>query len=117
MMKFIDEPRGVYGVEPICKGLQVAPSGYWPHAARRRCPEMRGARACRDEVRAPRIEALCRANLQVYGADKVWRPLDRDGARGARCPLERVHRQFKASRPQGLKTSRPQDLMSSGSAT
>ena len=28
MMDFIDKHRGVYGVEPICKVLQVAPSGY-----------------------------------------------------------------------------------------
>ena len=133
MMNFIDEQRGVYGVEPICKVLQVAPSGYWRHAARRRCPEMRCARARRDEVLVPRIEAVWRANLQVYGADKVWRQLDREGTRvarctverlmrqhglrgvirgkvvrttvsdpGAPCPLDRVNRQFKASRPNEL---------------
>ena len=133
MMKFIDEQRSVYGVEPICKVLQVAPSGYWRHAARQRCPEMRCARACRDEVLVPRIEAVWRANLQVYGADKVWRQLDREGVRvarctverlmrrhglrgvirgkvvrttvqdpGASCPLDRVNRQFKASRPNEL---------------
>ena len=33
MMKFIDEQRSVYGVEPICKVFQVAPSGYWRNAA------------------------------------------------------------------------------------
>ena len=33
-MRFIDENRASYGVEPICKVLQIAPSGYWRYAAR-----------------------------------------------------------------------------------
>ena len=32
---FIDERRGAYGVEPICKVIQIAPSSYWLHAQRR----------------------------------------------------------------------------------
>jgi putative transposase len=35
MKAFIDEHREVYGVEPICKVLPIAPSTYYRHAARR----------------------------------------------------------------------------------
>ena len=34
MIVFIDDHRGVYGVEPICRVLPIAPSTYYPHAAR-----------------------------------------------------------------------------------
>jgi len=129
MMDFIDQQRDTHGVEPICKVLQIAPSGYWKHAARRRRPELRCARVRRDEILLPRIKEVWLANLQVYGADKVWRQLGREGVTVARCtverlmsrnnirgkvvrttisdpatpcPLDRVNRQFKASRPNQL---------------
>ncbi len=133
MMKFVDEHRDVYGVEPICKALQIAPSGYWRHAARRRCPQLRCERVRSDEALMPRISEVWQSNLQVYGADKVWRQLVREGVKVARCtverlmrrlglqgarrgkavrttvsdraapcPLDRVNRQFKASRPNEL---------------
>ena len=35
MIAFIDEHRAVYGVEPICRALPIAPSTYHAHAARR----------------------------------------------------------------------------------
>ena len=81
---FIDEHRARYGVEPICSALQVAPSAYRRHAARQRNPALRRARAQRDAVLMPQIERVCRANLQVYGADKVWRQMQpRRHGRGA----------------------------------
>ena len=49
-MEFIDAHRDTLGVEPICKVLQVAPSGYRRHASRRRDPDRRCARARRDEA-------------------------------------------------------------------
>ncbi|MBK7593204.1 MAG: IS3 family transposase [Betaproteobacteria bacterium] len=133
LMRFIDMHRDPHGVEPICKVLQIAPSRYWRHAARKRRPELRSARTRRDEVLLPHIERVWRDNLQVYGADKVWRQLHREGQPVARCtverlmrrhglrgvirgkvvrttisdartpcPLDRVHRQFKAQRPDQL---------------
>jgi hypothetical protein len=50
--------------------LQVAPSAYRRHAARRRNPDLRSARAKRDEVLLPEIKRVWGANLQVYGARK-----------------------------------------------
>ena len=40
----------------------------------------------------PQIERVWQANLQVYGADKVWRQLGREGMRVARCTVERLMR-------------------------
>src|SRR3981081_2012306 len=78
------------GVESICKVLQVAPSGYWRHAAQRRNPALRCARVQRDEVLAHQIKRVWQANMQVYGADKVWRQLQGEGIDVARCTVERL---------------------------
>jgi transposase InsO family protein len=87
---FIDKHRGTHGVEPICKALQIAPSGYRRHAALRSEPHRRRARVQRDEVLVPQIERVWQANMQVYGADKVWRQLGREGTAVARCTVERL---------------------------
>ena len=92
MRDFIDAHRGVHGVEPICKVLQIAPSGYRRHAAQRRDPGRRCVRARRDDVLVPKIERVWQDNLQVYGADKVWRQLGREGVAVARCTVERLMR-------------------------
>jgi putative transposase len=89
---FIDEHRHRFGVEPICKALQIAPSGYWREAARRRNPALRPARHQRDAVLQPEIERVWRSNRQVYGADKVWKQLHREGQAVARCTVERLMR-------------------------
>ena len=73
--------------------LQIAPSGYRRHAACQRDPSRRSVRAQRDEQLTPHIERVWRANLSVYGADKVWRQLHREGMAVARCTVERLMRQ------------------------
>ncbi|WP_312164954.1 IS3 family transposase [Massilia timonae] len=90
--KFIDQYRHAYGVEPICRVMQVAPSGYWRYAAQQRNPELRCARVQRDDVLSVDIERVWQANMQVYGADKVWRQLRREGTEVARCTVERLMR-------------------------
>ena len=92
MRAFIDRYRHAYGVEPICRVMQVAPSGYWRHAAQQRNPSLRCARVQRDDVLSVDIERVWQANLQVYGADKVWRQLRREGTDVARCTVERLMR-------------------------
>lgn len=72
--------------------MQVVPSGYWRYAARQRNPSLRGARVQRDDVLSVDIERVWQANLQVYGADKVWRQLRREGTGVARCTVERLMR-------------------------
>ena len=58
MMAFVDQHRDAFGVEPICRVLQIAPSGYWRHAARLRTPALRCQRARRDESLVPHIERV-----------------------------------------------------------
>ena len=94
MRGFIDKHRDTHGVEPICKVLQIAPSGYRRHAARQRNPELRCQRARRDALLMPQIERVWQANLEVYGADKVWRQMNREGITVARCTVERLMRQL-----------------------
>jgi len=90
MKEFVDEHRDLHGVEPICKVLQIAPSGYRRHASHQRDPALRCARAQRDEGLIPQIERVWQVNMQVYGADKVWKQLNREGIRVARCTVERL---------------------------
>jgi transposase InsO family protein len=72
--------------------LQVAPSGDWRYAAQRCNPDLRCARAQRDEILVGHIQRVWHANLQVYGADQVWRPLQREGVAVARRTVERLMR-------------------------
>jgi putative transposase len=74
--------------------LQIAPSGYRRHAALAREPHRRCARAKRDALLLPEIERVWQGNLQVYGADKVWKQLGREGMTVARCTVERLMRRL-----------------------
>jgi transposase InsO family protein len=89
---FIDEHRARFGVEPICSALQVAPSAYRQHAARQRNPALLPERAQRDAHLLTEVQRVYDENLQVYGADKVWRQLRREGMAVARCTVERLMR-------------------------
>jgi putative transposase len=90
MIAFIDDHRGTYGVEPICKVLPIAPSTYHDHIARRANPEKLSARAKRDLMLKPEIERVFTGNFEVYGARKVWRQLNRESIPVARCTVERL---------------------------
>ncbi|MEQ1813584.1 MAG: IS3 family transposase, partial [Candidatus Nitrotoga sp.] len=68
----------------------IAPSGYRRHLAEQRNPALRCARARRDEALMPEIQQIWEDNMQVYGADKVWRQLKREGVQVARCTVERL---------------------------
>ena len=57
-MDFVDEHRGTHGVEPICRVLQIAPSGYRRRAALARAPHRRCARAQRDDPLMPEIKRV-----------------------------------------------------------
>lgn len=92
MIRFIDAHRqnvsaGLrWGIEPICRVLQIAPSTY--HAAKKRPPSQR---AVRDAELGPEILRVWEQNLAVYGADKVWHHLNHeDDIRVARCTVERL---------------------------
>jgi len=93
-VRFIDEHKRVFGVEPICRvlsqhGAPVAPSTYY--AAQSRPPS---ARAVRDQQLKAEITRVWKENYEVYGADKVWLELNRQGIAVARCTTERLMRQL-----------------------
>ena len=70
--------------------LQIAPSGYWRHAAHLRNPALRCPRNQRDDILVPQIERVWQANMRVYGADKIWKQMNREGIGIARCTVERL---------------------------
>ncbi len=90
--------------------MQIAPSCYHRYAARRRNPQLDCARAQRDQPLIPEIQRVWHANWQVYGADKVWKQMNREGIRVARCTVERLMRQrglAGARRGKKLRTTTP----------
>jgi len=92
MVSFIDAHRDVYGVEPICAQLPIAPSQYYEHKGRQADPERRPPRLRRDEALRPQIRRVHAENFGVYGARKVWRQLGREDIVVARCTVERLMR-------------------------
>jgi hypothetical protein len=90
MIAFIDDHRGVHGVEPICKVLPIAPSTYHDHVAKRVDPEMLSSRDKRDLMLKPEIRRVFAENFEVYGARKVWRQLNRERIPVPRCTVERL---------------------------
>jgi putative transposase len=81
---YIDEQRDRFGVESICSVLQFAPRTYY--AIKARPPSKR---ALREAELKPEIVRVHRDNFGVYGVDKVWAQLNRDGVRVARCTVAR----------------------------
>src|SRR5947208_8332793 len=97
IVAFIDAHRARFGVEPICRvltehGCKIAPNTYW--CAKKRPPS---ARAVRDQYLRGEIARVRAENLDVYGADKVWAQLNREGIRVARCTVERLMRDMGLS--------------------
>ena len=110
MNAFIDGQLAAHGVESICSALQVAPPAYRRHAARVREPAPLSARAQRDAQFLPEVQRVSEPNLRVYGADKVWRQLRREGVAVARCTVERLMRRLGLQgvrRGKGVRTRCP----------
>jgi putative transposase len=99
MSEFIDTHRDRFGVEPICRALQVAPSTYY--AARSRPPS---ARAVRDAELKVEVARVYNDNFQVYGAGKLWRQLQREGIAVGR---DRVARLMRALGIRGVVRGKP----------
>ena len=73
MIAFIDEHREVYGVEPICRVLLIAPSTYHARVVRRADPSRLPARAQRDAELQGEVRRVFEKNFRVYDVRKVWR--------------------------------------------
>lgn len=88
-MRFLDDHPEVYGGGPICRVMPIAPSTCYAWKACEADPGRRWARARRDEWLRGEIQRVWDENRrQVYGAEKVWRQLNREGTRMARCTVE-----------------------------
>jgi len=119
VIAYIDSKRKLFGVEPICSVLQFAPRTYYAAKAR---PV--SARGVRDAVLRPVIARVHRDNFGVYGVDKVWAQLNREGVRVARCTVARLMRELglrgvvrgkpKYTTVAGDAADRPRDLVDRG---
>ena len=90
MIDFIEDHRGVFGVEPICRVLPIAPSTYHQRALEAREPERASARSKADVALCVEIARVWEENRQIYGARKVWHALRREGFDVARCTVKRL---------------------------
>ena len=87
MTAYIDAHRDGFGVEPICRVLEVAPSTYYAAKTRPPC-----RRRVRDAGLVGEIHRVFDDIFGVYGARKVWRQLNREGIPVARCTVQRLMR-------------------------
>jgi putative transposase len=94
MIASIDDHRGLYGVEPICRVLRIAPSTCHARAAVRADPAKGSARSRRDGELCAEIRRVHAADIGVCGVRKVWRQLGREGVPAARSTVARLMRQM-----------------------
>ena len=110
-MKFIAEHKPQWGVEPICRVLQFAPATYYAATTRPPSPRSR-----RDEVLKEAIKRIWTEHFGVYGADKVWAQLKREGIQVARCTVERLMRRLELQGvvrgKRSIRTTTPDDAAS-----
>jgi transposase InsO family protein len=113
MTSFVDDHREVYGVEPICAEIPIAPSTYYEQKVREVDPDRLPARAKRDVELELEVRRVWEENFRVYGARKVWRQLNREQIPIAKCTTERLMRKLGIRgvvRGKGYKTTIP-DLL------
>jgi putative transposase len=91
MVDYIDQHRHEFGVEPICKVMQMAPSTYYAAKHREHSPS---ARAVRDAVMMQVLLVLWVANKKVYGAHKLWKAARRAGHDVGRDQTARLMREL-----------------------
>ncbi len=89
IVAFVDEHREEFGVEPICRVLQMAPSTYYAAKKRELAPS---ARAVRDAAMMQILMVLWIANRKVYGAHKLWKAARRAGHDIGRDQVARLMR-------------------------
>ncbi|MDP8909939.1 MAG: IS3 family transposase [Chloroflexota bacterium] len=87
MSRYIDEHRGRFGVEPICRTLGVSASAYYQRAT-----GQRSERVVEDERLLGVIRELHAANYYAYGYRRMWKALGRAGEQVPRCRVQRLMR-------------------------
>jgi putative transposase len=91
IVDYIDGHRDEFGVEPICRVLQMAPSTYYAAKRRQVAPS---ARAIRDVMMCQVLMALWVTNRKVYGAHKLWKAARRAGHEIGRDQVARLMREL-----------------------
>ena len=87
MSRYIEEHRGRFGVEPICRTLGVSASAYYQRATGERCE-----RAVEDERLLELIKTTHERNYFAYGYRRMWKALLRAGEQVSRCRVQRLMR-------------------------
>jgi putative transposase len=85
--RYVDEHRGRFGVEPICRVLDVSVSAYYQRRA-----GQPSARVLEDRRLLARIRELHAANYHAYGYRRMWKTLRRAGEQVPRCQVQRLMR-------------------------
>jgi putative transposase len=67
MTRFIEERRGRFGVELLCRTLGASPSTYYAARSRPPC-----TRAITDAWLHEEIARVFEQNYRVYGGRKLW---------------------------------------------
>jgi len=93
--RYIDSHRGRFGVEPICRTLDVSASAYYQRAT-----GQRSERVIEDERLLGRIGEVHAANYFAYGYRRTWKALLRAGEPVGR---DHVRRLMRAHGIQGAK--------------
>ncbi len=104
-VKFIDDNKDEFGVEPICRTLQVASSTYYDNKTR-----LPSARQLRDQVMMTVLLVLWVANRKVYGAHRLWKAAQRAGHDIGRDQTARLMRLMGiqgVTRRRRVRTTRP----------
>ena len=87
MSRYIDEHRGRFGVEPICRALGVSASAYYQRAT-----GGRSGREVEDERLLEVIRVTHKKNFEAYGYRRMWKALRRLGESAPRCRVQRLMR-------------------------
>jgi putative transposase len=85
---FIDAQRERFGVELLCRTLDVSASAY-----HQRATGERSARQIEDARLLPIVRAVHEANYSAYGYRRTWKALLRAGERVPRCQVQRLMRE------------------------
>jgi putative transposase len=83
--RYIDEHRGRFGVEPICRTLGVSASAYYQRRSGERSP-----RSIEDHRLLGVISETHKKNYEAYGYRRLWKTLLRNGEQVPRCRVQRL---------------------------
>ncbi len=85
MSAYVDQHRERFGVEPMCRTLDVSASAYY-----RRATGERSARAVEDERLLEVLRVAHKQNYEAYGYRRMWKALARAGEHAPRCQVQRL---------------------------